>query len=325
MSSHIQVSIIICTYNPDLRKLLTSVKSVVVQTGVAFEIIVTDDGSKIDYFNDVKAYFEDIRFTEYSFIKNIDNLGTVKNVLNALKQARGEYVFLNSPGDYVFDSTVISDFYEFAKKNNADICFGDYIPYYLEEDEIKTSDFSRPRNVDVYSYKLNDYKALLLTGDDIVGASYFRSKKFALESMEYIEKYSKYVEDGTSTSYGLANSISIYYLNRNIVWYEYGTGISTNQNNKWSEIIRRDFINTYEALITDFPHDRFLKAALFYKTQTDQRFWQINFFIHHPIIFIKKLRFKKMKERKLLANNMEKNALLKLIKSTEDDIACQQS
>ena len=133
MSSHIQVSIIICTYNPDLRKLLTSVKSVVVQTGVEFEIIVTDDGSKIDYFNDIKAYFADIRFTEYSLIKNIDNLGTVKNVLNALKHARGEYVFLNSPGDYVFDSTVISDFYEFAKKNNADICFGDYIPYFLEE------------------------------------------------------------------------------------------------------------------------------------------------------------------------------------------------
>ena len=325
MSSHIQVSIIICTFNPNLKKLLTSVKSAVTQKGISFEIIVTDDGSRIDYFDEIKAYFAKIQFADYRLIKNCNNLGTVKNVLNALIAARGEYVFLNSPGDYIFDSTAIFDFYKFAKNKNADICFGDYIPYYFEEDEIEISDFSRPRKVDVYRYRMNDYKALFFTGDDIVGASYFRSKKFALESMEYIVKYSKYVEDGTSTAFGLANNIPIYYLNRNIVWYEYGTGISTNQNNKWAEIIRRDFINTYEALMNDFPHDRFLKAALFYKTQTDQRFWQINFFIHHPIIFIKKLRFKKMKERKLLANNMEKNALLKLIKSTEDDIACQQS
>ena len=51
--------------------------------------------------------------------------------------------------------TIDEDFYKIA------------IEALTEEDEIEISDFSRPRKVDVYRYRMNDYKALFFTGDDI--------------------------------------------------------------------------------------------------------------------------------------------------------------
>lgn len=315
-----EVTIILCTYNPDLKKLMASVKAAVCQKGIAFEIIISDDGSNNDYFRELNQYFNRVHFDDYLFIKNHKNVGTVKNILGALKHANGEYVFYNSPGDYIFDSKSMADFYHFAKSKNADICFGNYIPYSFDGKEVKYSDYCKPKNVKVYNYHFNNYKALFLTDDGIVGASYFRSRKFAMDSMQYIVNHSNFVEDGTTTAYGLANNIHVYFYNRSIVWYEYGYGISTNNSSKWAKRIHDDFVNTFNVLINDYPKDHYLKAALFYLEDTDKRFWKIKFFLRFPIIFLTKIRFKKMADRKLSVNKEEENYLLSLIKDNEREL-----
>ena len=57
-----QVSIIICNYNPDLLKFERTVRAAIRQKEVDFEIIVTDDGSTNDYFDEINTIFEKYNF-----------------------------------------------------------------------------------------------------------------------------------------------------------------------------------------------------------------------------------------------------------------------
>ncbi len=318
MAVQTEVSIIICTYNPDYKKLISSVKAAVCQENVDFEIILTDDGSKCDNFEKIKAYFEKINFRRYLFIKNRDNVGTVKNLLGAVKKAKGEYVFFNSPGDYVYDKNAISDFYHFSKAKNADVCFGDYIPYYMEGNEIRYSDFIKPEFAEVYNNSFKNSKAAFFTIENILGASYFRSREFALESLTFIEKYSRYTEDGPTTAYALAKKKRVFYYNRKIVWYEYGSGISTVEDPRWKKLLTEDYLRSYEAILNAGLRDRYVKAGLFYLQYGGIDRFAINFTKKHPVIAVRRRIVKKGKKRLSVATKPEENGLKDLLRDSED-------
>ena len=57
MNQDYEITVIVCTYNPDLQKLISTLKSVVLQKGVKIQVIVTDDGSSNNYFNEVKINY----------------------------------------------------------------------------------------------------------------------------------------------------------------------------------------------------------------------------------------------------------------------------
>ena len=312
MDSGVNVSIIIATYNPDFDKLLTSIKAAINQKKISFEIIITDDGSKEDHFQTVKKFFDNIGFKNYQLIKNKTNVGTVKNILNAVLVAKGEYVFLNSPGDYIFDENAMADFYYFAKEKKADICFGDYIPYHRQNGENIFVDFVGPKNVEIYNRGIKDYSLCFLIGCGILGASYFRSKAFLIEALEFVFNYAKYTEDTTTTAYALLNNVEVLYYSRKIAWYEFGSGISTQGSGKWDQIIRKELIDTYSALLNLYPKARYLKAAIFFEENIGDVNWKFKFLIRFPIISLKRIIFKKMPERKLNANEDEALALSNL-------------
>ena len=185
------VSIIIATFNPKLNQLLASVKAAINQKNISFELIITDDGSRMDFFPELISFFNENWFKNFRLIKNKENIGTVKNVYNAVLQSSARYVYLNSPGDYIFDDYAMSDFYHFAVKNKADICFGDYIPYSYHNHKFYFDDkHIYPQNVEVYNKSLNDYRISFFIGWGILGASYFRSRTYTIKSFNYIQQYS---------------------------------------------------------------------------------------------------------------------------------------
>ena len=312
-SNQFEVSIIILSYNPDYNKFIGSIRAALRQQNVSFEIIIADDGSKEDFFPKIKEFFQRISFADYRLIKNKNNVGTVCNCLSAIKKSRAEYVFINSPGDFLFDPNTLRDFYRFAKNMHADVCFGDYIPYYCCENTIKYDEYILPKNTMVYDKGIKNYKISFLMGDGICGASYFRSKKFAMMSFQYIAKHSKYVEDGTTTAFALVNNIPVHYYNRTIVWYEYGNGISTCQNDKWNTIIETDFAKTYQALLIDYPTDRVLKAALFYIKNKSTRYWTKLFIFKYPIISVRKRLLRSNNSRRATVLEEEKEYLKELM------------
>ena len=320
------LSIIICTYNPDFEKLLLSVKSAICQKGIDFEVIITDDGSTQNYRREIENYLKDIHFVNYTYIEHKNNIGIVKNVLYAVKQAKGEYIFLNSPGDYIYDENALAGFCSFAKKNNAEICFGDYIAYQKDNNNrISFVDFVRPLGPSVYDRQFEDYYSAFFFGEDILGASYLRKKSFFLESLEFVSQYSKYVEDGTTTAYGLLKGIPIYHYSKNVVWYEYGDGISTSGKTKWVEIIRNDFLSTYKALLLKYPNRRVLMARIYSLENPYKNVWvkRLTSIIRFPFLSFRVMLLRFIPRKVFSAESVSVDALKKILDITRDVELCK--
>ena len=49
-----EVSIIVATYNADWQKLMMTINSIIIQSGVKFEIIFVDDGLKIKWNDKIR-------------------------------------------------------------------------------------------------------------------------------------------------------------------------------------------------------------------------------------------------------------------------------
>ena len=294
-----QLSIIVLSYNSDVRKMEATLKSVINQKNVDFEIIVSDDGSKVDPTDEIKNIFQKYNCSNYKININKENLGTVKNCLSAINLANGKYVYLISPGDMIFDDYTMSDFYNFAEEKEAQVCFGEYLNYVVDNDDVKLVEkLANPARNDVYDppYDFFDYKLLFLCTEYILGPCYFRTKEFALKYLGYASKCCKYVEDNTSTAFALADNVSIFHYKRDICWYECNTGISTNLNSKWINLTRKDFKNTYDELLHKYPKDRIIKLAykLKYGRFSNTLMSMLIFCICHPILFIRYSKFRKL-------------------------------
>ena len=104
-----KISVIVLTYNPPKQKLIATVKSIIRQKGVNIQVIISDDGSKENYFEEAKEFLEKNSFTDYNFINCEKNRGTVKNAIRAVSVSDGEYVKLISPGDMFTSNHVLRD------------------------------------------------------------------------------------------------------------------------------------------------------------------------------------------------------------------------
>lgn len=128
------VTVIVATYNSDLKKILTTVSRVLEQKEVSCELIVSDDGSENNLHDEIKNYLDNRNFCNYRLTGNKSNAGTVRNYYNALKYAEGEYIFCTSPGDYLYDEMTLHDFVCYARETKADAVFGDAVYYSADDD-----------------------------------------------------------------------------------------------------------------------------------------------------------------------------------------------
>ena len=292
-----KVSVIVLLYKPDWSKTASTLKSILKQDKIDYEIIITDDGSERDCFDEVIELMEKYSFKEYKLIKNSQNVGTVKNISGALYQSEGEYVFMTSPGDMLYDSLTLYDFYNYSKNNNAKIVFGDAIFYNLNDGINVIGNNRYPICPGYFSENssISDMRLSILFGNNILGSAYFREKNTALKYINYISDICRYVEDYSSTSFALYDDVSVSYFGRKIVWYEYGTGISTSDSSEWKRIIGDEFMKVLEKLKAQYISDPIIDSAYYYYCyfRSDNRLKRlIHFFIKHPILFFRFLILK---------------------------------
>lgn len=271
MISDCQVSVVILTYKPNLKKLIRTVKSVVSQKNVDLEIIVSDDGSENDYFSNLEAFFDSNDVRNYVFNKNKQNVGTVKNIISGISKANGKYVYLISTGDMLYDDYVIKDFFDFSEENNSKIVFGQHLCYYEDLKDVIISKNIFPSNTCVYNKSFKSYKTAFLLGDFLVGPTYFREKNNFCELLKDIEECSIYVEDTTTTIFALAKNVPIHYYPRKIVWYEKGFGISQGIGNGWGKKVEDDVINTLKKAIHEYPKDKIIRAGYYYRVSKNKK------------------------------------------------------
>ena len=285
LDNRIEVTVVLLTYNPDRDKLLATVESIIKQNAVSFELIVSDDGSADPKQDVLREYLEKKGFSNYTLLKNDTNVGTVRNYLNGILHAKGKYTYGISPGDLLYDENTLQDFFAFCEKNDADICFGDAV-YYTNDGGFKLVDvFSNPKRPTLfYTSSVFRQKIAVFFGNYILGVTYFRKTDIALKYFQKIVPFVKYAEDTPSTLFALADGVRVFYNNRTIAWYEYGTGVSTKRESRWSQILNAEYKKTYEVLKEQYPDDTVIDAACLAKFAPNRRVGIVRRVVRHPYI-----------------------------------------
>lgn len=263
----VEISVICLTYNSDENKLLTTLNSVIQQKNCKYEIIIADDGSKDNKFEEVESFFAAKYFQNYKLIANEENKGIIKNFLSAIKLAKGKYIKYISPGDYLYDEYTLEYFCDFMNKYEAPIAFGKAV--YYSDDSHKLTIYRKMSPVITKNYepsqKNYDYslvlRKIMLYGDPILGAAIVANKNEFEYYLEEIKDKVTYIEDNTILPLLTLDKKRIYYMDRYILWYEYKSGISTSGNKEFEKKIKLDFYNCYRYIAIKYPNDTVVKLG----------------------------------------------------------------
>lgn len=244
------VSVVIATYNPIWEKLKKTVNSILFQKNISYELIICDDGSKENYFDRLEKMLDGK--CHYKLIPSFSNVGTCKNVYNGLKKSLGRYVKLISPGDYLYDEFCLNNWIDYMKKNNFSVSFGNAVYYNTENDNMNIVCIkNNPQNP--YMYKKNSLifsqkEDYLVTENLILGAAILLERDLFCDYLIKIIGKVVYAEDNIFRLM-IFNNIKIIYYPNKVLWYEYGSGISTNGNSIWNEKIKNDYNEATKIMI----------------------------------------------------------------------------
>lgn len=248
VEKYFDITVIVLTYNSRWEEIKATLNSIYAQKQIKIQIIISDDGSKNNFYNELNTYFLDHKISDYILNLNKDNKGTVKNIASTLQYIQGKYVKLISPGDLLYSDMTLANMCYSLKKHDCCVGFGKVIPYKYEDQICIISHKKNPVCQHLYknvsNYKQRDiFVDYLLANDTIIGAStIYESDIFNVyickikESLVYAEDYvlRLMVFDG----------IKILFMDYFVVWYEYGCGISTNKNAIWDMRLHQDFVNS---------------------------------------------------------------------------------
>lgn len=252
MLNKIDISVIILSYNSDLDKLIRTIKSVLFQEGCSYEIIISDDGSKNDWFEEIKKLFINEHFEEYKMVKSEKNVGTVLNLWNGLRNCKGKYTKLISAGDYLYDATVLSEWFEFLQSSQIDISFGNAVYYQYTNDVFHPfRAICQPRRIELYdinAYREKDAQLnYLCLSDAVVGANFIIRTEMLCKYIQLIINRVVYAEDNIFRI-AVFDGIKLIHFNRNVIYYEHGTGISTSINKTWLDLLDKDLNETFKII-----------------------------------------------------------------------------
>lgn len=232
----VDISFIVLTYNPEWNQLIITLKSLIVQKNVNFEIVISDDGSKINYNDKLKKFFMDNNFTNYKFLNHSNNVGTCQNVYDGVKEATGKVVKLISPGDFLYCENIIYKWLQFLNDRKYDICFGKFIAYSKDSDDYNIIKVLEKPQLQGCYLKDNNYRsrkiACFLTYDMPIGATFIVNRELFIKYLSKIVGKVKYAEDFAYRLMVLDDIILGMY-DKPVIFYEYGTGISTVKNGIW--------------------------------------------------------------------------------------------
>lgn len=257
------ISVLVLCYHADLSKVYQTLYSILQQKNIEYEIVVSDDGSEYNHYDEIEEWFKKRKFYNYKFVDNKENQGTVRNMLSALEQAEGKYIKAISPGDFLYAENVLSDMVSYMKKENYKVCFGKSA-YYSAEDEVHIYQKHNPKDMKVYrNYDFEKIKHNYFYFQDyVLGASFIMEKDTIGNYLNEIKDCVRYAED-ISVLCMLTDDIQIGFWDHFFIWYEYGTGISTSGKDKWSEIIQNENKAVYKKCMQKDPNVKKAYAFLY--------------------------------------------------------------
>lgn len=259
-------SVIVITYHPIKHKLLSTLSSILNQTDISFEIILADDGSDCFFQPEIQKFMAEHSFQDYQILAHPTNQGTVKNLLDALRISQGRYVKVISPGDLLYDRRTLRDLYAFMDKHDAKLTFTDMVYYSWENHKLNVHNVRNPWDISVYPSN-DTYSAkkvlrhMTAYSDTICGASVFADRALLLEQLSRLQDIVIYAEDLVVQLIAFLG-YRIWKYSGIGVWYEYGSGISTNGSAVFSPRLRADYLNFMRWFDKTYPGNPSIKSAL---------------------------------------------------------------
>lgn len=252
-------AVIVVTYNSDLRKTLMTLQSCLAQKGLRFQIVIADDGSQESNFGHIVSFFRMRGFEDYVLCSSPTNTGTVKNVARALSNVDAPYVKTISPGDYFYENCTLDRMVYQLRIDGSAFCFGRPLLYTsLEPGGI----VNRQLPIDMEPYcnpwrianRTAAKRNLIRYKDGIYGTT------LAYRRDDFIEAISRLVDkvplcEDYSAKLMLLDNAKYSFLNNYVVWYEYGTGISTKKYPKGLGPRRQDWIDLCKVFEEDYITD----------------------------------------------------------------------
>lgn len=262
-------SIIVLLYNADPVRVKFTLESIMRQSFRDYEIILTDDGSENDPFEAIELYFKEKQFTNYLFVKNKVNVGTVKNIYGALKRAKGEYIKLIGAGDMLYSETTLKDVYEFMSVYNYNCCFGRMKSFsFVDGYNIMPQIFHSPKYLKEYTReKINKKRIvrdMLMHENWVYGSTMFFRRAMLIMCMKTLFGRVKYTEDIFQLMIFLRKD-HMRYLDKYVVWYELGHGFSNSGNVNFIKAIRADQENYISYVESRCPNNKLLSKMIQYR------------------------------------------------------------
>ncbi len=261
------VSVIIATYNSDLKKIKTTLKSVINQKKIKLQIIVCDDGSEDNHFTEIEAYFKKNNFNNYELVANKENRGTVINALSGCERAEGDYIKSLAPGDGLIHSYVLYEWIYNMENENKKWSFSDVMYYNIDNNDkiniLKINSY--PQDVIPY-IKHNDLKArwnYVVLKDIAVGVAMIAQKEVYINYLNKIAGKVVYAEDNVWRLMSFDGVVASYF-SKPAVFYEYGFGVSTSGDSEWGKRLTKDWLVANHEMIkysgNDLLKNRMIKA-----------------------------------------------------------------
>jgi len=290
-------SVIVCCYNSDIEKLKKTLISIYKQKRVTYEVIISDDGSRVSQEEEIKAWLIENDFNNYKLNFLNSNVGTVKNIISAVKLSSGKYIKTISPGDYFAKEDALEKFKQKAIISNADLVYSD-TAFYNENGIVMTNDISH-KNI-IYSKKAK--KVICYYGGYFMGASFVATKSFYEEILYNFEDKVIYMEDRALIYVGYILNKRIVGIKDQLIWYEYGTGISTKTTH--NEKLDKDEANIFKYIKEVYGKNRFAKRMNnMYESKKWNKLVRIFYYcFSFPFFFMYKLRIKISKPIRLTLN-----------------------
>lgn len=248
-----KVSIVLLSYNPIWEKMKNTLLSILMQENIEIELIIADDGSKKRYDEKIINLCEEHGLKNVKFSNLKENSGTCININEALKFVTTPYVKFISAGDYLFDKQICHLWVTFMNETKADITFGDAV-YYCEEQKqpLVIQQKKAPVQEDLFNDRNRrglfvDY---LLANDTVLGATIMYKADVIKRYMKLFADKVKFAEDYTLRLAVFENK-KVFHFSKSVIWYEFGTGISTSKKKKWQEMLSKDFLASNKILCND--------------------------------------------------------------------------
>lgn len=279
-----KISIIMICYNPVLEKAIRTIASIIRQDNAEFELIICDDGSKVDYLEEMEDFLKKQKFHAYKIVKNIENKGTIKNIVSGLKVATGEYAILISPGDYLYNRDTLKMTSQYICDNHAEIVFGDFVPYSEKDNQyIFYSSSYNPKHKESYIEGI-DYDYDMINQyiwqdlDRICGATLCYKIDLLWKYLEILSGHGVVLLEDLAINLAALDKVRIWRMPIYVRWYECNTGVSAGYNSYKSRV-NIDWRNFSNYILDSCDNEIECKgASMMLRRLKIKRRWEHGFF-----------------------------------------------